>query len=91
MSITREEVMEIFFPERAKPKLLTLTVSPRLAEAIKANPDSLRLYVKGADGVVWFERVMSDLAKKEREERRVASAQEVLRNMRSKMEGGSRI
>jgi hypothetical protein len=39
---------------KAKPTV-TAEVSPKMAEAVRANPESLRVAAKGADGVVVFE------------------------------------
>jgi hypothetical protein len=41
--------------EAAKPKVVA-TVSPKMAEAIKANPGSLRVSAKGADETVVVDR-----------------------------------
>jgi hypothetical protein len=41
--------------EAAKPKVVA-TVSPKMAEAIKANPTSLRVSAKGADETVVVDR-----------------------------------
>jgi hypothetical protein len=41
--------------EAAKPKI-EVTVSPKLAEAVKAHPDSLRVSAKAADDTVVVER-----------------------------------
>jgi isopentenyl diphosphate isomerase/L-lactate dehydrogenase-like FMN-dependent dehydrogenase len=41
--------------EAAKPKIVA-TVSPKMAEAIKANPESLRVSAKGADETVVVDR-----------------------------------
>jgi hypothetical protein len=41
--------------EDAKPKL-TLNVSPRIAEAVKADPDSVKVAVKSTDETVVVER-----------------------------------
>lgn len=41
--------------EAKKPKL-TVTVSPKVAEAVKANPESVKVAVKGPDETVLVER-----------------------------------
>lgn len=51
----RKKAERLAAEEAAKPKL-EVTVSPRLAEAVKAHPESLRVSAKAADETVFVER-----------------------------------
>lgn len=51
----RRKAAKLAAEEAAKPKL-EVTVSPKLAEAVKANPDTLRVSAKAADETMFVER-----------------------------------
>ena len=53
--LARLEQIRAKAEEAAKPKIVA-SVSPKMAEAIKANPASLRLNAKGADEVTVVDR-----------------------------------
>jgi hypothetical protein len=53
----RRKLEEWFAQPRAKGDcVLVVTVSERFAQAVKANPEGVRVYAKGADGVTVMER-----------------------------------
>ena len=56
LKLFREKLYGGYFNLKPKTAVLTVPVSDKIAELVKANPDGVRVSVRRADGVTEFER-----------------------------------